>query len=396
MATFIKKTALLLLLFTLFFTAKANDGAFYSRGNQLIPIVETNISVKKEILKINRVHGNYDSYYEVSVYYEFYNPSEAKDLLVGFEANAPSPTYGPENYPYHPSIHDFKVVVNGVDLPYQVAHVPFEKDKDGYCSYKIGGYYKNGRFQDLTLEQCEEISYNKEYDYYYDDPTFYYVYHFNAHFNPGLNTIQHTYRFEGSGYVMTEYLFDYVLTAANRWANNGIDDFTLEINMGERESFAIRPTFFNSANEWTIQGKGKVTMQEVNLYDYGTVDETRPMFHMLEGSVVFHKKNFHPTGELYLSKPNFYYGEDDGDPFKTQYFSLSPWFYEMFIGEVKDPNEKRIMKNLPFAYRGYVFKSVDLQHYFESTNWYIPNLDYQGGMESMSQGEKEWIQTLSK
>ena len=390
-----KKTLIFLSLFLLVIGAKANDGAFYSRGNQLIPIVETDISVKKEILKINRVLGNFGSSYEVTVNYEFFNPGAAKDLLVGFEANAPSPAYGPENYPDHPSIFDFKVIVNGVELPYQVAHVPFEKDKDGYYSNKIGGYYKNGRFQDMTLEQCEESSYNKEYDYYYDDPTYYYVYHFNAHFNKGLNTIQHTYRFEGSGYVMTEYLFDYVLTAANRWANNGIDDFTLEINMGKMESFAIRPTFFKSANEWTVQGKGKVTMQEVNLYDYGTTGETRPMFHMAEGSVVFHKKNFHPTGELYLSKPNFFYGQEEKDPFKTQYFSLSPWFYEMFLGEVKDPEQRRILKNLPFAYRGYVFKSPELQRYFESTDWYIPNPDYKSSMEGMSQDEKEWIQLFS-
>lgn len=33
---------------------RANDGVFYTSGNQLIPITETEISVKKEILSITR------------------------------------------------------------------------------------------------------------------------------------------------------------------------------------------------------------------------------------------------------------------------------------------------------------------------------------------------------
>jgi hypothetical protein len=35
----------------------ANDGAFYANGNQLIPITESKISVKKEILLIERVNS---------------------------------------------------------------------------------------------------------------------------------------------------------------------------------------------------------------------------------------------------------------------------------------------------------------------------------------------------
>ena len=65
-------------LSTLF--AFANDGVFYAAGNQLIPITETDISVKKEVLTLNRV-GNH---IEVTVYYEFFNPVGEKELLVGF------------------------------------------------------------------------------------------------------------------------------------------------------------------------------------------------------------------------------------------------------------------------------------------------------------------------
>ena len=45
-----KKTLIFLSLFLLVIGAKANDGAFYSRGNQLIPIVETDISVLETMM----------------------------------------------------------------------------------------------------------------------------------------------------------------------------------------------------------------------------------------------------------------------------------------------------------------------------------------------------------
>ena len=47
MASRFKKTLILALLAFIFTTVKANDGAFYSQGNQLIPVVETDIRVQK-------------------------------------------------------------------------------------------------------------------------------------------------------------------------------------------------------------------------------------------------------------------------------------------------------------------------------------------------------------
>jgi hypothetical protein len=70
-------TALALSTGTLF--TYANDGAYRVNGNQLIPMYETDISVKKEILSIRRLN---DKQAEVDVYYEFLNPKEAKYLEV--------------------------------------------------------------------------------------------------------------------------------------------------------------------------------------------------------------------------------------------------------------------------------------------------------------------------
>jgi len=61
--------------------AKANDGAFYANGNQLIPIDERDISLKKEILSIKRISNDF---VQVNVYYELDNPKDEKSILVGF------------------------------------------------------------------------------------------------------------------------------------------------------------------------------------------------------------------------------------------------------------------------------------------------------------------------
>ena len=399
MSASIKKILFLLLFSVFFISAKANDGAFYSNGNQLIPIVETDIRVQKEVLKINRIVQKTEdwdqNYFEVSVYYEFFNPSAEKDLIVGFEAAPPYNAGLFERFPDHPYIFNFKAVMNGEELPYEVAHVPYPKDEDGYVtSYEEGNYYKDGRFIDLTKKQCEELSYDEENDFF-NEGMFYYVYHFNAHFNKGLNIIQHTYRFDGGADVMTEYKFMYILTAANRWANNGIDDFTLEIDMGDRESFAITPTFFKGINEWSFTGKGKASLAKLDYYDYDPDQEKRPVFHVQEGSVVFHKKNFHPDGELRLIKPNAYALGEATDPFATMYLSLNGLCYDLASSDLTD-EYMRILKNLPFAYRGYIFKTKSLQKYFESTQWYIPNPEFKGTMDGMSHREHQWVNYWSK
>ncbi len=56
------------------------------RGNQLIPLVESDISIQKEVLIVKRIE---DDYLQITVAYVFYNPKEAKELLVGFEAPSP-------------------------------------------------------------------------------------------------------------------------------------------------------------------------------------------------------------------------------------------------------------------------------------------------------------------
>lgn len=65
----------------------ANDGLFYTSGNQLVPLNESQISVSKEVLTICL---NANGTATVDVQYDFLNPEkEERCVTVGFVADAP-------------------------------------------------------------------------------------------------------------------------------------------------------------------------------------------------------------------------------------------------------------------------------------------------------------------
>ena len=102
-------------------------------------------------------------------------------------------------------------------------------------------------------------------------------------------------------------------------------------------------------------------------------------------NLIFQKKNFKPTGELFLYEQN-YFGGDISD-----YVPFSPLF-ETSIPEPNSDLEKKILKNLPFARRGYVFNSAELQNYFEKLDWYFPNPNYNADFDRLSETEKAWVE----
>ena len=356
----------------------ANDGVYYTQGNQLIPVNETDISVKKEVLTLTRK----ENVVQVSVYYEFFNPADEKEVLVGFEAESGDYT-NPISFPEHPNIHNFKVVINGNPQTYDIAHIDITYDGGRKIAAK---YVIDGQIKGMSDEECEKEFAEMECP----EPICDYVYYFKARFRPGLNVIQHTYDFDLSDAIngRVKY-FPYVLTAANRWANHQIGDFTLQVDMGDRISFDIPPTFYKSGDEWEILGKGRYV--PVMTYIPDSVQ-----FHMQHGSIRFHKENFHPDGELNISAAVWTWpGHFDFESFSKQYMPLPYYsssepkddFYARFT-----PEQRRIAKNLPFAQRGYIFNSKELQDYFESTTWYIPDPDYKADVSTLSETEQLWVE----
>ena len=188
----------------------------------------------------------------------------------------------------------------------------------------------------------------------------------------------------------------YILTPANRWANKQIDDFTLIMEMGEFESFCVSKSFFDDPNDWIINGIGNngdlKKSHLVNVYE-NEYDNNAVMFNIRNGNVIFSKKNFKPRGELYLHSFR-YYNVNDVFDFEKDVLPYS--IYDMdLIDSCLDENSKLILKNLPYARRGYIFKNKKIQNYYEKfTDWYIPNPSYQADTLSLTEEERLWLSNL--
>ena len=53
-----------------------------------------------------------------------------------------------------------------------------------------------------------------------------------------------------------------------------------------------------------------------------------------------------------------------------------------------------ILKNLPYAFKGAVFKDKRLNIYFSQFKWYKPNKNYTPSLSSLSEEDKEWINEI--
>ncbi|MEN7551509.1 YARHG domain-containing protein [Rapidithrix thailandica] len=360
----------ILFLFSFVLTAalaKANDGAYYASGNHLIPINETTVSVSKEVLKIERVH---EDYIKVTVDYIFHNPGAVKDILVGFEAPSPNgDVNGTPKNGRHPYIENFKVIMNGEELSYKVAMVQDD------------AYYQNEQIKSISVQKAMGDTFNP------NEPDFYYVYHFNTNFQPGTNTIKHEYQFKVSGSVDLAYDFHYILTAANRWANQQIDDFTLILDLGDFTDYNISQTFFTGFEYWT----GATKFMDGTPLPYSET-ETQPLRVITnEATVVFKKKNFKPVDELYI------YCKRNTQSLQTQTFDHTKLMLPYNVADFKhlmnasNENAFKILRNLPFARRGYIFKNELIQKYFESLEWYQPNPSYQANVDLFGKEEREWL-----
>jgi hypothetical protein len=362
------KASIVVFLLVAFTGTFANDGAYYVSGNHLIPMFESDIVVKKEILTIKRISDNKAT---ITVYYEFFNPKNGKQLDVGFEASSPSGDNekGPLNG-HHPYITGFTVNLNGQAIPFKVAFV-----SDSL-------YYDKGKIKSKTLAQVEKETEDT------DEVGFFYVYHFRALFKEGINILQHTYTVQLSFAVTEHYELEYILTAANRWGNRQIDDFTLQIDMGSFQDIMIPTTFFSNVSEWKLVGNGK-SIQEKDGY---TAE-----FFVRKGMIVFEKKNFKPTDELSIHSSNYYNYRVSAElswdePFDSKRdplpFSIDD---QHFVEKPANELSKRILKNLPFARRGYVFRSAELQSYYEKQKWYKRDENYKADLAGLTREEKEWI-----
>ena len=371
-------------LISLFLTidVHANDGVFYVDGNELVPLTDTDIRLRKEVLNIRFEEGR--ALVEVNYWLE--NSGSKKSLLVGFEAAPPHGAWGNIGlarrvFPEHPHIRRFSVEVGGERLPFKVAHV-------GRVDTV---YYAQGRFNEVEARR-ELNDYNEDYE---PALSFYYVYYFDVCFAEGVTTIRHTYEYDMSDNVSEGLNLPYVLSAAGRWAGGEIEDFTLNIYPEPLTSLFVDETFFSGSEQWTYTGAVRMTQSAPRRPYYNSYDdesEVRSLvFHVQDGSLSFHQEHFRPQKdkELYIYSGLTPWDSDVLTTVQSFYGACRFKFYMQ--SDSLTPFERRVLRNLPFAYRGYVFKDKELQRVYEQSPWYIPNPEYKAILRWLPKDEQKWV-----
>jgi hypothetical protein len=208
-----RKFSLLFLLLAADYSCIANDGSFYALGNTLIPLKESTVQLKKEILSLER-RGNW---MQVDIYFEFFNPGPEKELTVGF-VTPPAVGDVKDEEAEHPQVKDFMVMAGNRILPFKIA-------KMNESGFKVTDKLADG------------------YDF---------VYYFTIRFAKGITVIRHSYLYRGGVSVEAMADFDYRLTTGTSWAGGVIGDFELNISMGDNSYFAIPVGFNNISNRLKI------------------------------------------------------------------------------------------------------------------------------------------------
>jgi len=359
--------------------AWSNDGVFYVNGNHLVPIQETDIALTKEILTINLCD---DGYAKVDVQYELTNRSKEKTVTMGFEAGAPyndDVAFSPQGI--HPYISDFTVEMNSEKLSYMNAVVKAEYGTE--CDFQPLNLEMWKSYGEVKMRDGEDLPHNALlYDVARDSLIgFAYAYYFVARFRPGKNIIHHTYRYRMSYGVGRTFEVPYWLMPAMRWANKQIDDFTLRIKAeNTAKHFFVEDSVFVQSEFVITEGVGK--MKKAELYDEQFVEIA-----LRNGTIEWHTKNFKPKANINIqSAERLHYDDFVLGTFYDRSDNYMPGGFQLDVDKVED--HRRILTNLPYANRGYVFKDKKLQKYFSKFWWYMPDPNWKSDTKDFT--SREW------
>ncbi len=353
----------------------ANDGVFYAQGNTLIPMQETQVRLQKEVLKFFVVEHNFA---KVDVYFEFYNPSAAKTVTVGFVTPPAEGDVSDEEAKF-PFIKDFTVKVNGQNIAYKI---------------------KRLKETSFKLETKEEESSKDDY----------FVYYFPVTFNKGLNIIRHTYRYRGGESTELDRDFDYQITTGKSWANRQIDDFELQIHL-DNGIFAVPARFINDEKlaDWKIVGDGVIEDGERKWFNVEASPQVR-MVHLNRGYLSFVAKNFKPDYDISFGEYNWAAGwasiwcdfgqeciEAESLEKITRYFSVSPYGnFESVDFDNFTAKDFKYLRNYAYAVRGLPFNDPELKKFYSQFFWYHPNKKVTIGNLRLSQAETIFLKQLKK
>ena len=375
-----KRKTMMVAWLTIATAAWGNDGVLYVNGNHLVPIQETDIALTKDVLTISI--GD-DGYASVDVQYLLTNNGKEKTVTMGFEAEAPYNDYDVKfsKQGIHPHIHDFTVVMNGERLSYTNAVVASRFDVD--CDFQPLDLKQWKPEGEVKMRNGEDLPNNSMlYDIKRDSLVeFAYAYYFKAHFKPGQNTIHHTYRYLMSYGVGRTFEVPYWLKPAMRWANHQIDDFTLRIKaVNTAKHFFVEDSLFTQSKFVVTEGKGKIRKKQ--LYEDSFTEIA-----LRNGTVEYHATNFKPVGNMLIeSAERMHYDDFKLGTFYDRSDRYLPGSFQIEMNH--SASQRRILKNLPYANRGYVFKDKKLQKYFSQFFWYMPDPSWQASTADFT--PREW------
>ena len=279
----------------------ANDGVYYTSGNFLVPLRETDISVRKEVLEITLCK---DSFATVTVDYTLYNNKKDKTVTMAFEADAPYNAWVPfDRRGIHPFIEDFTVVFNGEPLQHRNAVVASSspdlspeaagRKKDYLTPLDLNVWKGYGEVADSLLHMDNMLVSPELPDSF---RSFAYAYYFDAPFRKGENHVRHTYRYRMSWGVGRDFELSYWLTPITRWRGGRVDDFTLRIKSEVDREIVMNDSMF-LASPFKLKGIGEVYQLQSDYWGY-----SQCLFApLMEGNVLeWHGTDFAPTQNLHI------------------------------------------------------------------------------------------------
>ena len=355
----------------LFFTgpAAANDGVFYVQGSTLVPMQETEVELRKEVLKF---YIKDFEWMAVDIDFSFFNPAGEKTVTVGF-VTPPASGDVDEDEDIHPQIRDFTVNVNGEDLKYQMK-----------------------RMKDTSFQNVYEDFGGQDF-----------VYYFPVTFKPGETRIRHTYLFRAGGSVETQRDFFYQITTGKRWANKRIDDFELQLHP-DLGIFYVPLSFSENGApaDWKIVGTGSLSKPQAF---FGGEEPNSRLVQIRDGYLSLKEKNFKPDRDISIGEPNWNMGwhrrmcKSEKKCFEPEevglnlylFFSVRPFAYqsEENLAELSK-NDLRIIRNFPYAVRGYDFKSPALKDFYTQFFWYKPDAAVSPDSFNLSEAEEAFIERV--
>lgn len=107
----------------------------------------------------------------------------------------------------------------------------------------------------------------------------------------------------------------------------------------------------------------------------------------------WHKENFVPSDELFVSSAenlkdwDSYKLGDTYDRGEGHYTDLTAFRANL----LSSSQAKRILRNLPYAHRGHIFKDKKLKKFFESKWWYMPDPSYDDSTKDFTEYERKYI-----